>query len=355
MIIVNSPGKGASLYTPLIHAKWFGFTAADIVFPSFLFAMGNAMSFSIKKEQHLLNATAMLNILKRTFLIFIIGYLLYWFPFVKQSPDGSWIFKAFEETRIMGVLQRIAICYFISVLIVHYFKERFIVVISLALLVNYWAILYAFGDPHAELTMQGNAIRKLDLGLFGLGHIYKRDSIPFDPEGLLSTMPAVVNVLCGYLAGTFIRENGKSFKALFWLFLAGTILILMALIWDGFFPISKKLWTGSFVFLTSGIDLAVLAMLIYSIEVTGWKHGVRFFTIFGKNPLFIYVFSELLYILMNVIRLANGQSVWQWISTTIFQQTFPGSAGSLLAAITFMMVCWATGWWLDKKKVYIRL
>ncbi len=355
MIIVNTPGTGANLYPYLVHANWFGFTLADLVFPSFLFAMGNAMSFSMGKLKFAPPALVWKKILKRTFLIFLLGYLMYWFPFFKQNIDGLWELKPLSETRIMGVLQRIALCYFFASVIFYYLSEKIAIILSGIILLGYWGILYVFGVSGSELEMASNAVSKFDLSVLGVGHIYKRDSIPFDPEGILSTLPAIVNVLAGYIAGIFVQKKGKTYKGISTLLVIGFVITSLALWWDLIFPISKKLWTSSFVLYTVGLDLSIMAILIYVIEKKKVTFGIRFFDIFGKNPLFIYLFSELFYIILRMIPTSSGLDVFEWVSENFFQNIFPGGFGSLLTALAFMMLCWALGWWLDKKRLYIKL
>jgi len=214
MIIVNTPGTGAKIYPYLVHVQWFGFTLADLIFPSFLFAMGNAMSFSMNKLKQAEPSFVLKKIIKRTFFIFLFGYLMYWFPFFREGINGSWELKPISETRIMGVLQRIALCYLFASLIFYYFSERVAVILSGIVLLAYWILLYLFGESGAVLDMATNAIAKLDLFILGEGHIYKKDSIPFDPEGILSTLPSIVNVIIGYLAGSFVQQKGKTFEGI---------------------------------------------------------------------------------------------------------------------------------------------
>ncbi|HYC85505.1 MAG TPA: heparan-alpha-glucosaminide N-acetyltransferase domain-containing protein [Chryseosolibacter sp.] len=355
MIIVNTPGKGATLFPYLVHARWFGFTLADIVFPSFLFAVGNAMSFSVDKMQSQPERSFFQKIIKRTLLVFMLGFVLYWFPFVMRGVDGEWIFKPLSQARIMGVLQRIAICYFFCALMIRYLSQATMFFVAAVSLLLYWTLLYVFGQSGAELSMSGNAIVKLDLFLLGENHIYKKDVMPFDPEGILSTLPSMVNVLAGYWTGKFIQRKGKTFECLKVLMVAGAGLVAMGLWWSLVFPISKKLWTSSFVLYTTGIDILFLSALIYLVELRGFTGGTRFFNVFGKNPLFIYLVSEVLYITLSVIRLPSGESVFEWLSIRVFQQIMSGPSGSLLTAVSFMLVCWCLGWWLDRRKVYIRL
>lgn len=355
MIVVNTPGTGADLYPYLVHADWFGFTLADLVFPSFLFAMGNAMSFSMYKMKETTDGMFWKKVIKRTFLIFLLGYLMYWFPFFREGIDGGLELKPIGETRIMGVLQRIALCYFVAAIIFYYLSEKAALLISGIILMLYWGILYAFGPSGGELDIATNVGTRLDFSLLGSSHIYNGDRIPFDPEGILSTLPAIVNVIGGFLAGTFIQKKGKSFEGIAKLLIVGFLLIVLAFWWDLIFPISKKLWTSSFVLYTVGIDLSVMAVLIYFIELKNKKIGIEFFTIFGKNPLFIYLFSELFYITLRLIPVGSDRDAFEWVSEKIVQEIFPGSFGALITAIIFMLLCWVVGWWLNKKRIYIKI
>nr|WP_319397472.1 heparan-alpha-glucosaminide N-acetyltransferase domain-containing protein [uncultured Carboxylicivirga sp.] len=355
MIIVNTPGTGAKIYEYLIHVQWFGFSLADLVFPSFLFAVGNSMSFSMKKMKTAPASEVWMKIIKRTLIIFLLGYLMYWFPFFTFGDDGSFMLKPISETRVMGVLQRIALCYFFASIIFYYLSEKTALIISGIILLAYWAILFLFGDKGAELEMATNAASKFDLSILGLGHIYKKDSIPFDPEGILSTLPAIVNVVGGYMAGAFIQRKGKSFEGIAKLLLAGFLLTSLALWWNLIFPISKKLWTSPFVLYTVGLDLSIMAVLIWLIEIRKSKIGVSFFDVFGKNPLFIYLFSELFYVTLRMIPVGGGLDAFEWVSQVIFQNIAPGAFGSLLTAIACVLICWFLGWLLHRKRIYIKI
>lgn len=355
MIVVNTPGSGAEAYAPLQHAHWFGCTPTDLVFPSFLFAVGNAMSFSIKKYEALGNGAVWGKIIRRTLLIFLIGYLMYWFPFVHRLPEGGWGLKPLSDTRIMGVLQRIALCYFFGALIVHFCSRKTALLWAVILLFGYWALLYIFGEPGAQLSMTGNAGMKLDMFLFGPAHLYHGEGIPFEPEGILSTLPSIVNVIAGFFAGVFIQRKGKNYEGVSKLLMAGVLAIFVALCWDLVFPMSKKLWTSSFVLYTTGIDLVVISLLIYALEMRGWKRGVYFFQVFGRNPLFIYLLSELLVVVLFMVGAGSGDSLFRLISLRVYQVIAPGPFGSLLFALSFMCVCWLVGWWLDKRKIYVKI
>ena len=357
MIIVNTPGSGAVAFAPLQHAGWHGFTPTDLVFPSFLFAVGNAMSFSLDKYRLISNAVFLRKIFKRTLLIFLLGYLMYWFPFFRLDNEGHIISAPLANTRIMGVLQRIALCYFFASLLIHYLSARKVIVVSVIVLTGYWFVLLLFGNSSQPFSLLGNSGLYLDKFLMSNDHLYHGEKIPFDPEGWLSTLPAIVNVIVGYYAGRFIKKNGRGYDTLARLMLVGSLFIFAALCWNIIFPINKKLWTSSFVLLTTGLDLFILSSLIYIIEIKKWIKfkWSNFFLVFGRNPLFIYILSELLVTVLEMIRVSRHENLFGKINTVFFQAIAPGAMGSFLFAIFYMLICWSIGWWLDKRKIYIRV
>ncbi|WP_419698542.1 acyltransferase family protein [Mucilaginibacter sp. NFX135] len=354
MIIVNAPGSGAVQWAPLDHAAWFGFTPTDLVFPSFLFAVGNALSFSKNKFES--NSAFLRKIGKRTLIIFLLGYLMYWFPFFHREA-GGWVFNPLGNTRIMGVLQRIALCYFFGSLIVHYCSKRMAVIISILLLLGYWVFLLLLGEPGKEMTMLGNAGTRLDILIMGNAHLYhdKGGPIAFDPEGLLSTLPAIVNVIAGYLAGAYIQRKGRNYESVAKLLIAGVCLIGIALFWAQFFPLAKKLWTSTFTLLTIGIDLVIIGVLIYAIELKNIKRGTNFFLVFGRNSLAIYLLSELLFTVISTVWVKPNLSFYDWINQVFYQPLFPGAFGTLVFALCYMMLCWLVGYMMDKRKIYIKI
>jgi predicted acyltransferase len=354
MIIVNTPGNGATTFSPLNHAHWNGFTPTDLVFPSFLFAVGNAMSFVMAKWSNLKQSEVLLKIFKRTFIIFLLGYLMYWFPFVKMDAAGQIIGFPFSDTRVFGVLQRIALCYGAASLMVYYLKPKTAFIVSVGFLFLYWLLLYILGDPAAPLSLEGNAVLRLDRWLIGENHMYHGDGIAFDPEGLLSTLPAIANVIGGYLAGKYIQQKGNTYEGLSVLLLSGTVLLFLGYAWDLSFPINKKLWTSSFVLYTVGLDCIILSVIIYITQFKNKTRWTYFFEVFGRNPLFIYLLSELAAILLFFFRTDPKTSVFKWIYTNIFSHA-GAYMGSLLFAISFMLLCWLVGYILDKKKIYIRV
>ncbi len=350
MIVVNNPSQWGVQYGPLQHAAWHGFTLTDLVFPSFLFAVGNAMAFVMGRYEGQGEGYFWKKVLKRSLMIFLIGLGLNWFPFY---DFGSGEFISFSTLRIFGVLQRIAFCYFIAAIIIHYLKtNRLIIYTSLLLLFGYWFVVWIFGkgDPYSISGFVGN---QWDLAIVGPNHVYQGEGMPFDPEGFLSTLPSVVNVLIGYLVGLYFTRRGVSYEVLAKLLVAGALLILAGLTWDLFFPINKKIWTSSFVLLTSGICMSALAILAYLIELKKSQSWTHFFVVFGKNPLFIYAFSWVLAVLFWMVQL-GGKSIQSWIYDS-YNLMMSEALASLFYAITFTMINWIIGFYLDQKKVYIRV
>lgn len=352
MIIVNTPGDWGNVYGPLLHAPWHGFTPTDLVFPSFLFAVGNAMAFSLRRYQALGNDVFWKKTIKRTVIIFLIGFLLYWFPFIDFDTMSL---KPLSETRIPGVLQRIALCFFIASIVIHFGSRKFAFWFSVAMLLLYWLILYVFGDPNDPYSLAGYAGNAVDLSLLGEKHLYHGEGVAFDPEGILSTLPSVVNVIAGYLVGDLIRTKGNNFETIARLMMVGAVLIFLALTWHMVFPINKKIWTSSFVLLTVGIDMFVLSLLIYVIEMR--KKGQQwtyFFLVFGRNPLFIYILSGLLIQIFYLIP-AGNRNLQGWLYHDFFGSFTSAINASLLFAIFYTLLNWLVGYFLDKKKIYIRV
>jgi predicted acyltransferase len=352
MIIVNTPGTYDTIYAPLEHASWHGFTPTDLVFPSFLFAVGNALSFTAPKMESLSNKMVVQKIFKRTCIIFLLGYLMYWFPFVQHTETG-YALKPLSDTRIFGVLQRIALCYGLTALMIHFFKLKATLIISIGLLFFYWIILSVFGNNDVY-AIESNASNMLDKFLFGETHLYNEDNIRFDPEGLLGTLPAIGNVVAGYFVGFYIQKNGKTYEVLTKLLLTGIGLAAIAYCWNFYFPINKKLWTSSYVLLTVGLDCIIISAIIYVVDFLQKTKWTNFFEVFGRNPLFIYLLSELCVSLLNFIHVNADTSLYDWIFANIFSHV-GGYFGSFLFALSFMFLCWGVGYFMDKKKIYVKV
>lgn len=353
MIVVNTSPAGAEPFAQLQHAQWFGFTLTDLVFPSFLFAIGNSMVFAFRKP--LPQKAFLQKVLKRSALIFLLGYLMYWFPFVHQTPDGAWAFNDIGHTRIMGVLQRIALCYLFASLAARYLSIKGILFLSGGLLLGYWGLLYAFTPAADALTMTGNLGAKIDQFVLGLDHMYRGGARGYDPEGLLSTLPAIVNVLAGYLCGRLILKTEDRLSTVLILSGVGLALVSVALVWSFGFPFSKRLWTSSFALLTIGVDCLILSGIIAYVDVAKRSEGLSFFETFGRNPLVIYLFSELLVTVLQTFKNAEGHGLYDLIGLNLFRTPVTGSWGALACAVAYMLVCWGLGWWMDRKHLIIKL
>jgi predicted acyltransferase len=352
MIIVNSPGNGSFVYGPLQHAAWHGFTPTDLVFPSFLFAVGTAMSFSMKKWEGLDGRAVGTKILKRTALLFLFGYLMYWYPFFRM--DLNWNTSSFpiSETRIFGVLQRIALAYGITAALLHFAGQKWTYGLALISLPAYWYLLMNFGAEGMDpLSLEGNGVRLLDLKLFGEKHLYTGDGIPFDPEGLLSTLPTIANVAAGHAVGKILQKNRNPKNTRIDLLLLGTTLFFVAFVWNLAFPINKKLWTSSFTVLTIGLDIFIVGVLMALLpndkKLPKWG---QFFETAGKNPLAIYLLSEIALITLTFLPAGNGH-IW----STVYEVGFSwmgAKLGSFIMAATFSLACWSLGYWMNKRKLY---
>ena len=241
MILVNNPGSWDYLYSPLDHAPWHGCTPTDLVFPFFLFAVGNAMAFVMPRFEKEGTAYMLKKVCKRTVLIFLIGLFLNWCPFVKWDNEAL-VAKPWELVRIMGVLQRIALCYFSASLIVYFLKVSGAYVMGCVLLLLYWFVSLYLGNPQDPYSLNGFFGTAIDIKLLGVTHLYKGEGIPFDPEGLASLPAAIVQVIFGYLIGQYIQTKGKTYDMLTNLFVAGCILVFAGHCWDYVFPIILPDW-----------------------------------------------------------------------------------------------------------------
>jgi len=350
MILVNTPGSWAHVFPPLLHAKWHGATPTDMVFPFFLFIVGVSLYLSFVKFGHKLDSNSTKKIIKRTVLIFLIGLTLHWFPFT----------RSIDQLRIMGVLQRIAVAYGIGAFLCLSFDIKKLWKVALGILLAYWGVMYFFGgaDPY---SLENNLARTFDLAIFGENHVWKGFGIPFDPEGLMSTFPAVVTLICGYYAGWMITNTTDKNILIKKLLLAGVSGIFIALAWNIYFPINKGLWTSSYVIYTAGIACCVLAILIELIDVRNHQKWTKPFQVFGLNPLIIYVLSGFIVKIFFLVKwenpLGETRNIYSWLFKDVYAQIFPGNLkiASLTFALTIVSFCWLAGFLLYKKKIIIKV
>lgn len=365
MILVNNPGSWSHLYPPLAHASWHGCTPTDLVFPFFLFAVGNSLAFTMPGLRAGPPAAFWLKLLRRTTLIFGIGLLLNASPFVRWNEAGELLPRSLETLRFMGVLQRIALAWCAAAVIVWAFGRRGAAWSATALLLAYWAACVALAAPGADpYSLEGFFGTTLDRNLLGPQHLYKGEGVPFDPEGLASTLPAIAQVLLGYLAGHSVKNSRVDSALVSRLFVAACATLLVAYAWQLVMPINKKLWTSSYVLMSTGLALALLALLIQAIEIHRHRgQWVGFFEVFGKNALFVFVLSGLLPRLWSLLK--GPPAVTGGGAATPVQ---PGALQGLwaqigadprLASLAFALANVAAyallAWWLDRRRIYIRV
>lgn len=348
MIMVNTPGSWSYVYPPLLHSKWHGCTPTDLVFPFFLFIVGVSMWYSFKKYGEGLTNKGLLKVLKRFSIIFFLGLLLNLFP----KFD-------FENLRFFGVLQRIAIAYGIGAILCMQFNYKQLLTIFGLILFGYWGLLY-FGGSYDVYGLESNIVRKVDLFVFGENHIYKGFGIPFDPEGLLSSIPSVATVLMGYFAGRLIEFSNGVSHAIKKMLIFGGISALTGWLWDFLLPINKPLWTSSYVLYAGGLAMLFLAFLLWLIDVKGIKYWATPFVHFGTNPLFIFLFSGIyVKIILYLVESTNseGESItgYRYLYENIFVPIAGNMNGSLLFAISHIILFWLLTYVLYWRKIFIKI
>lgn len=368
MLLVNNPGSWGHIYAPLEHAPWHGLTPTDLVFPFFMFIMGVSTYFSLKKFDFKFSAHAGIKILRRTIVIFFIGLFIAWTSLSLRGisndmPLSEALFN-FEHLRILGVMPRLALCYGIgSVLALAFSRRRLPWVVAL-IIIAYGIILLAGNGLEFS---DNNVISRVDHAVLGENHMY-HDTIDgvelaFDPEGLLSTLPAIAHMLIGFLCGGMILAVKDNTKRINQLFIVGTILTFLGFLFSYGMPINKKIWSPTFVLTTCGLAASFLGLLIWIIDIKGYKRWCRFFEVYGINPLFLYVFGSLLSIVLTFTKVPYSGaedgviSVKGWLYNAVLTPACGGdqTLSSLCFALMFVIFVWAVGLILYRNKIYIKI
>ena len=349
MIIVNTPGSWKYVYAPLKHAEWHGCTPTDLVFPFFLFIVGVSTFFSLKKYGNQINGSSILRILRRMITIFTVGLLLTIFPYFARD---------YSTLRIMGVLQRIALAYGIGAIICLTINREYLWIITAVLLLLYWALLAFYGgaDPY---SVNDNFALKADLAILGKNHMYRGFGIPFEPEGLLSTIPSVCTVIIGYFTGGLIARGSTSGKTVLKLLLIGAGTTGLGYLWGMVFPINKALWTSSYVLFSAGIAMIVLSVIYMIADVLKFKMWGTFFVIFGTNALFTFALAGIwTKLMLYVIKIPSGgekMSFYNWFYEKVCVPVAGNLNGSLMFAVFQMLLLWIVALLLYRRKIMIRL
>jgi len=345
MIIVNTPGSWNHVYAPLLHAKWDGCTPTDLVFPFFLFIVGVSMAYSFRKYDKENRAAWIGKVLKRTCLIFLIGLALNWFPFYHQH---------ISDLRIFGVLQRIALGFGGAALIVIFFKKNHLPFLVFLILLGYWLLLL-YGGGEDPLSLNDNLVRKIDLALLGETHIYGGYGIPFDPEGLLSSLPSIATALLGYLLGLLILSADSLKTKISKMVLAGLVLIGLGVAWNYLgCPINKPIWSSSYVLFTAGLAMCFLGLLLTITDL--WKkHRWSYpFKVFGLNPLISYVMSSIIAKILGRIPVGDT-SLSSWLYVNIYQPSFGDKLGSLIYAFSVVALVFIFAYILYRNEKVVKV
>jgi len=366
MILVNDPGSWSHIYPPLEHAEWNGWTPTDLIFPAFLFIVGVSMtlSFASRASRGMSRGALAIHIVRRSALIFAIGLFLNGFPHFHL-----------DTIRIMGVLQRIAVCYLFAGILYLLIARRkggadgnararssaaAIAGIAAILLAGYWAVLKfapvpGYGAGH--LGKDDNLGAYIDRALLG-GHLWSQ-SVTWDPEGILSTFPAIASLLIGILAGEWLRSDRRGTRKAAGLAAAGIVLLLTGLLLDPYFPINKNLWTSTFVVFTGGCAMLALAACYWAVDLRGWRKWAAPFLVFGRNAILAYALAALVSEVSTEFEFRDSlhrpRTLHGWIYQGYFVPHASPVNASLGFAIAFVILIFLLLWPLYRWKIFVRI
>jgi predicted acyltransferase len=351
MILVNNPGTWSHIYPQLEHAAWSGWTFTDWIFPFFLFIVGVAMTFSFAKrrERGATDAQLRLNILRRGAIIFGLGLFLAGFPYYD-----------FSIIRIPGVLQRIAVCYVIASFIVLHSGIKAQIYWIIGLLVSYWLMMEFIPVPGvgAGLYEKGRNFSAYIDSLVLSGHMWSQTKT-WDPEGVISTIPAIATTLFGVMTGHWLHSRRSSEEKTAWMFVAGNALLLVGAILDIWLPINKSLWTSSYSIFMAGWALVCLGVFYWLIDVKGYTRWAKPFVVYGMNAIAVFVLSGVVGRLLYMIKVSGPDGSVTSLQSFIFQTVYAPLASpinaSLLYAISFIAVMYLVVWFMWKRRWFLKV
>ncbi|HEV2146543.1 MAG TPA: heparan-alpha-glucosaminide N-acetyltransferase domain-containing protein [Longimicrobiaceae bacterium] len=354
MLLVNNPGTWAHVYDPLEHAKWHGWTPTDLIFPFFLFIVGVAMTFSFaaQREKGATRGAMLGKVAKRSAVLVLLGLVLAAFPFYGLDPG---------TLRIPGVLQRIGVAFLLASAVVLFAGPRAQAAVAALLLLGYWAAMRWVpvpGHGAGSLEPDSNLAAYVDRAVLGTAHLWK-SSKTWDPEGLLSTLPAVATVLLGVLAGRWLRSERSPAEKAVWMFLAGNAGLLLGLAWHEAFPINKNLWTSSYVVFTAGMALHFLAACYWLVDVQGWRRWAFPFVLFGMNAIAAFFLSGIMARVLTLVKWAGpaGDPVTLkgWLYETLFASWLAPLNASLAFAVCFVLFWLGVMWMFYRRRIFIKV
>jgi len=346
MILVNNPGSWGHVYPPFLHAEWHGWTPTDLVFPFFLFIVGVSIPLSFGKRLARGDArrTLFWHILRRSSILFGLGIFMAAFP-------------RFDilNVRIMGVLQRIGVVYLFAASAYLILKPKGRALLLLALLSGYWALLTLVPVPGygpGDLSPAGNLGAYLDRMILG-DHLWRE---MWDPEGLLSTLPAIGTTILGIFAGEWIRSGGSQSRVALGLGVGGMVGVGLGSLWGLVFPINKGIWTSSYVLFTAGAAALLLGLMFWVMEVQGKKGWAKPLVVYGMNAIAVFVASGLLARIMGIVRVGeDAQSLKGWIYENLYASWAGPLNGSLAFALSYVLFWLALMWLLHRRRVFIKI
>ncbi len=358
MILVNNPGSWSTIYAPLKHAEWNGCTPTDLIFPFFLFIVGVSISYALgSKKDNTSQSKLLFTAFKRALILFGLGLFLNLFPKVFIDP-----IEALSTVRIPGVLQRIAIVFFITALIFIKTNQKTQIRLFFGILIAYWALMTLVPVPaigYANLEKETNLGAWLDRTILTEAHLWK-SAKTWDPEGILSTLPAVATGLFGVLVGTWLRRKDREESVkISWMFSIGILAVILGLIWDLCFPINKALWTSSFVLYAGGLATIGLALCYWLIDVQGYKKGTTPLVVYGVNAITVFFLSGLIPRILTLImvNMPDGTRVNSrvWMYETFYTPYFTPINASLAGAVTFILIWLLILWVMFKRKIIVKV
>src|SRR5690242_1734682 len=382
MLLVNDPGTWSAIYPPLEHAAWNGWTPTDLIFPFFLFIVGitTHLSLSARRSRGASEREIRAQILRRGAMIFLLGFILNGFPFFTWSDvsgvaDPSFFQRVVDRLyhwRIMGVLQRIGLAYLCAALLTQGASVKRIVITIGSLLLGYWIVMTALPVPGSGGTLGGLLLDVpsgtmaaywdrvvLDWSRFGLGNHIWSGSVNFDPEGTLSTIPAICTAMLGVLAGRWIGVDRPLEERLNALFAAGCLAMTFGMIWNWGFPINKSIWTSSYVLFTAGMAAVSIATIMWLVDIHGMRRWTSFFVIYGTNPLIAFMGSGLLARLIYSVISVNYHGSRTSLENAIYQTLFGSWLSPVNASLAFAL-CFVGLWYcilvvLYRRKIFLKV